>query len=330
VVSFEPMREAVRNGVIHLAAGGHTIRVDVTPFQARLVTVDAFALTPGLHLGWQPREDLLIAQAAAAARAADVALVVVSDATAEGMDRSTLALPADQDRLIAAVAAANPRTVVVLNTGSAELMPWLGKVAAVLEIWYPGQTGGTALGRLLFGDVNPSGKLPVTFPASDAQGPARTTVSYPGDGTNVYYDEGLLVGYRWYDATGQRPLFPFGYGLSYTSFGFSDLTITKTGASGQVSVAVTVTNTGPRAGAEVAELYLGSPAAAKEPPRQLKDYRKVSLAPGGSTRITFTLGRQDLASWDNPAVGWTVHQGTYHVWVGDSSRSLPVAGTFTA
>ncbi len=180
VVDYTPMREAVRNGLINLTAGSHRIRVDVTPFQATLVTVDAFAVTAGLHLGWQPQENKLIRAAAAAARRADVAVVVVSDATAEGMDRSTLQLPADQDALITAVAAANPRTVVVLNTGSAELMPWLSKVAAVMEIWYPGQTGGTALAKLLFGDVNPSGKLPVTFPAERQPGPGAEHGAIPG------------------------------------------------------------------------------------------------------------------------------------------------------
>jgi len=161
----------------------------------------------------------MIDQAAAAARAADVAVVVVSVPAAEGMDRSTLALPADQDKLISAVAAANPRTVVVLNSSSAVTMPWLDNVGAVLESWYPGQTSGTALAHVLFGEVNPSGKLPVTFPASEKQMPARSTVEYPGDGSDVYYSEGLLVGYRWHDATKQRPLFPFGFGLSYTSSG---------------------------------------------------------------------------------------------------------------
>ena len=329
VVSFEPMREPVRNGLIRLAAGPHSIRVDVMPFEANLVTVDKFAITAGLHLGWQPQENRLIARAAAAARQADVAVVVVSDATSEGMDRSTLALPADQDRLIRAVAAANPRTVVVLNTAAAVLMPWLNKVAAVLEIWYPGQTGGTALAHLLFGDVDPSGKLPVTFPASDRQGPARASIEYPGDGTNAYYDEGILVGYRWFQAKHQTPLFPFGYGLSYTSFGFSHLKVRQADDSGTVSVSVRVTNTGKRAGAEVAELYLGSPAAAKEPPRQLKGFQKVKLGAGASATLHFTLSRPDLASWDNPAVGWRVHAGTYRVWVGDSSQHTPVSGSFT-
>src|SRR4029077_17361794 len=138
-------------------------------------TVDLFAVTAGLHLGWQPQEDLLIAHAAGAARASGVAFVVVSDVASEGMDRSTLALPADQDKLISAVAKANPRTVVVLNTSSAVLMPWLNRVAAVVEAWYGGQNTGTSLAHVLFGDANPSGKLPVTFPRSNAQGPADPT-----------------------------------------------------------------------------------------------------------------------------------------------------------
>ncbi|MDX6258309.1 MAG: beta-glucosidase [Frankiales bacterium] len=325
LVSFAPMHEASRDGLVTLTAGPHQLRVDVRPFQATLVGVDLFAVTPGLHLGWQPQENLLVEQAATAARAADVAVVVVSDPTSEGMDRSTLALPADQDKLIAAVAAANPRTVVVLNTASAVLMPWLHDVAAVLEAWYPGQTGGTALARLLFGDVNPSGKLPVTFPASDAQGPARSTVEYPGDGSDVYYTEGLQVGYRWYDAQHQKPLFPFGYGLSYTSFRFGHLQAKKSGS--QYAVTVTVTNTGKRVGSDVAQLYVGFPTSAHEVPRQLKAYAKVSLKPGQSRRVTLTLPRQGLATWDSLAAGWKVHAGTYRLFVGDSSRHLPTHKT---
>jgi beta-glucosidase len=327
LVSFAPMREPTRDGLITLTAGAHSIRVEVTPFQATLVTVDVFGVTPGLHLGWQPQENLMIDQAAAAARHAQVAVVVVSDPTSEGMDRSTLALPADQDKLISAVAQANPRTVVVLNTASAVLMPWLTKVAAVLEAWYPGQTGGTALARVLFGDVNPSGKLPVTFPASDSQRPQQTTAEYPGDGNDVYYDEGILVGYRWYDAEHQVPLFPFGYGLSYTSFRFSDLNVRS--VRGQHVATVTVKNTGQRAGAEVAQLYVGFPPSAHEPPRQLKAYAKVSLRPGEAQRITFVLDAQSLATWDNLSTGWTVHRGTYQLWVGDSSRHLPVHAKLT-
>ncbi len=322
VVSYAPFHEPFQNGLIHLTAGPHSIRVEITPFQATLVTVDAFAVSPGLHLGWQPQENLMIDQAAATARAADAAVVVVSVPASEGMDRSSLALPADQDKLIAAVARANARTVVVLNSSSAVTMPWLGAVGAVVEAWYPGQTSGTALAKVLFGDVNPSGKLPVTFPRSDNQRPARSTVEYPGDGDDVYYAEGLLIGYRWYDATGQRPLFPFGYGLSYTSFRFSHLTVSRGG--GKLVARVTVTNTGRRAGAEVAQLYVGSPAAAHEPRRQLKAYTKVSLGSGQSRRVSLTLDLSSLASWDNPDSGWVLHNGTYRLYVGDSSRSLPV------
>jgi beta-glucosidase len=213
--------------------------------------------------------------------------------------------------------------VVVLNSSSAVTMPWLGAVGAVVEAWYPGQTSGTALAQVLFGDVNPSGKLPVTFPASDRQRPARRMVEYPGDGDDVYYAEGLLVGYRWYDATGQNPLFPFGYGLSYTTFRFSQLSVTRTG--GRLVARVTVTNTGRRAGAEVAQLYVRSPASAHEPPRQLKAYAKVSLAPGQSRRVTLTVDLASLASWDNPDTGWVLHRGTYRIYVGDSSRSLPTS-----
>jgi beta-glucosidase len=321
LVSYTPFHEPTQNGLVRLTAGPHSIRVEITPFQATLVTVDQFAVTPGLHLGWQPRENLLIAQAVAAARSADVAVVVASAPASEGMDRSRLALPADQDKLIAAVAKANPRTVVALNTSSAVTMPWLGSVGAVVESWYPGQTSGTALAQVLFGDVNPSGKLPVTFPANNRQGPARTTVEYPGDGDDVYYAEGLLVGYRWYDATGQRPLFPFGFGLSYTSFRVSHLSVIRSG--GRLVARVTVTNTGRRAGADVVQLYVGSPASAHEPPRQLKAYAKVTLRPGQSRRVPLTLDIASLASWDTSSTGWTLHRGTYRIYVGDSSRTLP-------
>ena len=321
VVSFTPMREPTQNGLVTLTAGPHAIRVEVTPFQATLVTVDQFAVTPGLHLRWQPQENLMIDEAVTAARAADVAVVVVSVPAAEGWDRSTLALPADQDKLIAAVAAANRRTVVVLNSSSAVTMPWLDQVGAVVEAWYPGQTSGTALAHVLFGDTNPSGKLPVTFPASEGQMPARSTVEYPGDGSDVYYSEGLLIGYRWYDTTGRTPLFPFGFGLSYTSFRISDLSASRRG--GQVVATVTVTNTGSRAGADAVQLYVASPPSANEPPRQLKAYTKVTLGPGQSRRVRLTLDVASLASWDNVSTGWTVHSGTYRLFVGDSSRNLP-------
>jgi beta-glucosidase len=338
VVSFTPFFEPTQNGLLNLSAGEHSIRVEVTPFQHELVTVDKFAITAGLHLGWQPQQDQLVAQAAAAAQAADVAVVVASAPASEGSDRRSLALPADQDALISAVAAANPRTIVVLNTSSAVTMPWLAQVAGVVEVWFPGQTAGTAISRVLFGDVNPSGKLPVTFPASDQQGPARSAVDYPGDGTDVYYSEGTLVGYRWFDAQGQEPLFPFGYGLSYTTFRFSDLKVRPSARTQTPSttddadhprsrgwtVTARVTNTGNRTGAEVAQLYVGAPAGAREPVRQLKAYTKVTLEPGQTKVVRFELPSTALAAWNNSDAGWTVAKGRYQIYVGDSSRDLPL------
>src|SRR5262249_36721910 len=221
-----------------------------------------------LSIGWHAPDPAMVAQAVAAATSSDVAVVFVNDVTGEGSDRSSLAIPGDQDQLIAAVAAANPRTVVVLNTGGAVLMPWLRQVAGVIESWYPGQEFGTAIAALLWGDVNPSGRLPMTFPASDAQ--ARASADFPGTIVSgpsgaqptVTYAEGIDVGYRWYDAMGQTPLFPFGYGLSYTTFRYSGLRVTPAGGGHGVLVRVRVTNTGPRAGADVVELYVGMPASA--------------------------------------------------------------------
>ena len=208
---------------------------DLTAGQPVPITVEYAAIQAigpaSLSIGWQAPDPAMVAQAVQAARSSDVAVVFVNDVTGEGSDRSSLAIPGDQDQLIAAVAAANPRTVVVLNTGGAVLMPWLSKVAGVIESWYPGQEFGTAIAALLWGDADPSGRLPMTFPASDAQ--AHASVNFPGTilsgpsgaQPTVTYTEGLDVGYRWYDARGQTPLFPFGYGLSYTTFRYSGLQV---------------------------------------------------------------------------------------------------------
>ena len=327
VVDFVPGYDAVFNGLIHLAAGDHTVKATYS-FQQ----VGFFFGGSGLQVGWQPQEDELIAQAVAAARAADVAVVFAADATSEGMDRYSLTLPADQDRLIAAVAAANRNTVVVLNTSAAVLMPWVDSVPAILEAWYGGQNAGTALARILFGDVNPSGKIAHTFPASDDQGPARTELEYPGDGTNVYYDEGILVGYRWYDAKDLVPLFPFGHGLSYTDFRYSDLRIDPARSDVEdsaVKVEVTVANVGDRAGAEVAQLYLTSPQSADEPPKQLKSFAKATLRPGERRTLTFALDRDALSAWSDDTGGWQVFPGRYQIAVGSSSADLPLRGSFT-
>jgi beta-glucosidase len=330
VVSFVTGYEAVYDGVTHLTAGHHDIKVTFS-----LQPTDVLGLrgadSVGVHIGWQPDQEQTIADAATAARNADVAIVFVADSVSEGMDRRTLALPADQDSLIEAVAAANPQTVVVLNTSAAVLMPWLDHVAGVVEAWYAGQIAGDAIAAVLFGDVNPSGRLPHTFPASDDQGPAKTPAQYPGDGTDVHYDEGIRVGYRWYDSSGEKPLFPFGFGLSYTSFSYSAPTVSVgRGADGiTVDVTATVHNTGARPGAEVAQLYLSSPSAARQAPQQLKGFAKVQLSPGESRTVSFALDERALQSYDDASSAWRVFPGGYAVTIGGSSRDPAVRGSFT-
>jgi beta-glucosidase len=270
------------------------------------------------------------AQAAQTAAAADVAVVIVGDLEREGSDRKNLSLTGNQDELVRAVAAANPHTVVVVDSGAPVLMPWVDSVPAIIEAWYPGEEDGNALAAVLFGDVNPSGKLPVTFPRTEDQTPISSPARWPGVNGTVQYSEGLQVGYRWYDAQGQDPLFPFGYGLSYTSFSFSHLTVSpRLDRYGQAVVGVDVTNTGTRTGAEVAQVYLSDPVAAGEPPRQLKGFQKVTLRPGQTKHLTFRLDQRAFSIWDSAAQRWTTVDGRYGVAVGDSSRQLPLTGTVT-
>jgi beta-glucosidase len=208
-------------------------------------------------------------------------------------------------------------------------MPWLSQVAGVLEAWYPGQEDGDAIAAVLFGDVNPAGKLPETFPASDRQVPTQTTLEYPGDGTNVYYDEGILVGYRWYDATGQQPLFPFGYGLSYTTFSFSHLQTTPATTDGSRGIAVRfdLTNTGSRAGADVTQVYLGLPSSTGEPPKRLAGFQRVQLNPGETQHVTIPIDPQSLTYWDTSTHAWATADGDYTVYLGDSSRDISLTDT---
>jgi beta-glucosidase len=265
--------------------------------------------------------------AASAAAAASVAVVFVSNGESEGSDLSSIDLSSSQNSLVSAVAAANPHTVVVLNTGSAVTMPWLSSVAGVLEAWYPGQQDGTAIASLLFGTTNPSGHLPVTFPQSLSQVPASTAAQWPGQNGTVQYSEGVDVGYRWYDAKGLTPLFPFGYGLSYTTFSFSNLSVGSLTAGGAATVTATVTNTGSRAGADVAQLYVTDPAAAGQPPRQLEGFTRVSLAPGASQTVTFQLSQRNLQYWNSSSNAWATATGSYGIAVGDSDGHLPLTGT---
>jgi beta-glucosidase len=263
-------------------------------------------------LGWQPPDPNMRAKAIAAAKAADVAIVFAAEQLGEGQDKVTLPLPGDQDDLIQAVADANPRTVVVLHTSNPVAMPWLSKVAAVVEAFYPGQEAGSSIASILFGDVNPSGKLAMTFPTNEHQGPGSFFLDYPGDGMTVNYSEGVLVG----------------FGLSYTTFLYSSLVVQHTGGD-QATVSVRVANTGKRAGAEVAQLYLGFPSAAEEPPKLLRGFEKVALKAGESKVVTMKLDKDTLSAWDTETHGWTVYPGTYSVMVGSSSRDIRLKGAFT-
>ncbi len=265
--------------------------------------------------------------AVALAQSSNVAIVFAYDDYGhEESDNTTLNLPNNQDALISAVAAANPNTIVVLSDNSAIMMPWLNQVAGVFETFYQGQEFGQSIAALLFGDVNPSGHLPITFPASLSQVPASTAAQWPGVNGTVQYSEGLDIGYRWYDANNVTPLFPFGFGMSYTTFSFSNLHIGALN-NGQATVTATVTNTGSRAGTEVAQLYVGDPASAGEPPHQLKGFQRVTLNPGASATVTFTVTAHDIAHWDTTSRNWIASAGTYQILVGDSSRNLPLNGS---
>jgi beta-glucosidase len=281
-----------------------------------------------LQVGWQPPDQSLLARAVSAARHARVAIVFANDVTSEGMDRTSLELPGDQDRLIKAVATANPRTIVVLHTAGPVLMPWLPKVAAVLEAWYPGQQSGTSIAATLFGDSDPSGRLPVTFPRTASQGPATKPAQYPGIGTLAYYSEGIFVGYRYYDEFRQTPVFPFGYGLSYTSFSLSGVQLSRRPAGGYRAT-VTVRNIGRRTGGEVVQAYLQFPAYAGEPPRQLKAFAKVFLAAGHSNIVPLDLPRSSFEFFDGRRGRWVLARGRFRLYVGTSSRDLPLSARIT-
>ena len=272
-----------------------------------------------------------LTKAAQVAQSANVAIVFANDEEAEGTDRSNLNFPNNQDQLIEAVAQANPHTIVVLNTGAPVLMPWVNQVSGIVEAWYPGQEDGNAIAAILFGDVNPSGKLPMTFPQQASDIPANTPAQYPGINDQESYSEGVFVGYRHYDEDNITPLFPFGYGLSYTNFSYSNLSITpnSTSTNGSVSVSLDVTNSGSRAGSDVVQLYLGIPSVkVAEPPKQLKGFQKVSLDPGQTQHVSFTLDASAMSYWDVNTHGWAVQQGTYQVMVGDSSRDISLSSSF--
>ena len=286
-----------------------------------------------------------LAAATAAAKAADVAIVFGYQWESEGFDLPTLSLAPEQNALIEAVAAANPKTIVILETGSPATMPWIDKVAGVVEAWYPGIRGAEALADILTGKVNPTGKLAVTFPKSDADLPHSNIVLPPKESTmdfgnmggdisdfmartakglppfQTYYDEKLKVGYKWYDAEKKPVLFPFGFGLSYTTYAYSALTV-KSGD--QLAVSFTVKNTGKRAGTEIAQVYASLPDAAGEPPKRLIGWARVELAAGESKEVSIPVTRDRLTIFDEASDDWKLVPGNYTVMAGASSQDLPL------
>lgn len=327
-------------------AMGDVAQVQATPLQLvegerHAVKIEYAADAPAIsflygaqmRLGWVAPAGVLLPlmqEAVDLAARSEVAIVVARTVEMEGMDRPSLQLPNDQAQLIRAVAAANPRTIVVLMSGSAvETASWDGDVPAVVAAWYAGQEQGNAIARMLFGDVDASGRLPVTFPMRDDTMALTTREQYPGTGGAVHYTEGIFVGYRGYDHLGIAPRFPFGHGLSYTQFAYDGLHITPAATDGRsvVTISFDVTNVGQRAGVEVAQVYLGLPASANEPPRRLAGWARVELAAGERKRTTVTLQpsayERPFEYWED---AWRVAAGEVHVDVGASSRDIRLSG----
>ena len=318
---------------------------DVSPF--RVVTpLEAIRtrVGPGVQVTWDP--GFVPQLAARQAAQADVAIVFAHDTESEGSDKTCLSLDCPgiglpqgntgmnwqfaiglQDELIHDVAAANPNTIVVLETGAPVLTPWRSEVEALLEAWYPGQEGGTAIARVLFGDVDPGGRLPATFPAHPEDIPtAGDLEKYPGLLENETYKEGVLVGYRWYDARATAPAYPFGFGLSYTSFSFHDLQVTQSSpGAAAATVTIAVTNTGTRRGIAVPQLYVSlprPPAGIVQRPKQLKRFASVALEPGETQVVPLELTPRDFSYWDVAASDWRVADDCYAILLGASSRDI--------
>ncbi|MBS5437827.1 MAG: glycoside hydrolase family 3 C-terminal domain-containing protein [Prevotella sp.] len=293
-------------------------------------------VTSGQDLSESRSADRLIADAADAARRADVVIFVggLNKATGqdcEDSDRESLALPYNQDAVIEALVAANPRTVVVNVSGNAVAMPWADKVPAILQAWFLGSESGNSLADVIFGHVNPSGKLPMTFPVRLDDVGAHAVGEYPGtkradsDIVDIRYNEGVMVGYRWFDTKKIRPLFAFGHGLSYTTFGYGKLSAdaSKIGPDGALTLSVDVTNTGSRAGAETVQLYISdTKASVKRPAKELKNFAKIYLEPGQTKTVTFTVRPSDLAFFDAGAHAWKAEPGEFRAHVGAASDDI--------
>ncbi|HWD91939.1 MAG TPA: glycoside hydrolase family 3 C-terminal domain-containing protein [Verrucomicrobiae bacterium] len=311
------------------AASAQVAQVDFTANQPHQLRVEYFQHggQAVARLNWARIDDPPYADAIEAAKKSDVALVFVSTkgTEGEGSDRPSMTLPNAQDDLIRAVAGVNKKTIVVLNNGAPVLMPWLDDVAGVIETWFPGEEGGNALATILFGDSNPSGKLPTTFAARREDYPDFG--NFPGRNGHVHYAEGIYVGYRHFDKADIKPLFPFGYGLSYTSFAYSQPRLSEAmlAANGTVTLTLNVKNTGSRAGAEVVQLYVHAPDGPIDRPlRELKGFARVELEPGETKTVSFDVQPQLLACCDVAGKQWRADAGTYELQVGASSRDIRV------
>jgi len=327
--SYYNMGSAEISATVALEAGrSYDLQVDYARIEAPLMA--------GLRVGMLPPVgDDALARAVELARGCDAALVAVgrdADWETEGVDRRDLSLPGRQAELVAAVAAANPRTIVALNTGSPCEMPWLALVPAVLQIWFGGQEAGRALADVLFGDADPGGRLPTSFPRRLEDTPAY--LGYPGEHGHVLYGEGVFAGHRSYDARKVEPLFPFGHGLSYARFAYGEPRVAveeEPGEAGGVRVRVVVplTNVGGRAGQEVVQCYLADlEASAARPPRELRAFAKLALAPGERREVELRLGADALSFWDPARGAWVAEAGEFEVRLGSSSRNLPAGARF--
>jgi beta-glucosidase len=311
-----------------------TLAIELASDQPHTLGIE-YVAEPGsrwqhLHVGCMPQIPAdSVERAAVLAAQSDVAIIfagLTEEWESEGFDRPDMALPGRQAELIERVAAANPKTIVVLNAGSPVDMPWLGQVSGLLQAWYLGQETGNAIADVLFGEVNPSGKLPTTFPKRLQDNPAY--INYPGENGKVLYGEGLFVGYRYYDKKEVEPLFPFGYGLSYTTFEYADLRLVERG-DGTVEASFQVENTGAWAGQEIAQVYVRDiESRLVRPDKELKAFAKVSLAPGESKQVTLDLDRDALSYYDPAGDGWVAEPGTFEVLVGSSSRDIRLSARF--
>jgi beta-glucosidase len=282
------------------------------------------ARAPGASVTYLDGKDT--AAAAQAAAGADVALVFAQQWVGEALDAVSLSLPDNQDALVAAVARANPKTVVVLETSGPVLMPWVDQAAGILQAWYPGTSGGEAIARVLFGEVNPSGHLPATFPASESQLPRPKLDGDPKNETvrfTVNYHEGAAVGYKWFDLKGLKPLFPFGHGLSYTQFAYSGLAASQ--KDGKLSLSFKVTNTGAVKGKDVPQLYVAPLNARWEAPKRLAAWDKVELAPGESKQVSVSVDPRLLGVFDSKSKTWRIAKGGYKVLLAHDAADTKAA-----